>query len=241
MKTAILYSNPLALILNPKGKKGKINSQGGEKQMAKKSRKSLGKHVRPSGYRAGTGIYIPMHSRLMPHHAGHIINPMTGEHHWGNIAWLGAGALVGVYGQNVVPNLLNRASFFSTRSPYYAKSASVVLISGAGYAVSEYGKMHTLGAGLAAGAVADFIVDVIKDKAPSLMLVPSTVVTAPAETAAATPATTKTTPAAPATSGLTVIQGGLHGMTALNEGSNPVDSLAGLNIGDYDEDMAIPM
>lgn len=204
--------------------------------MAKRSRKSLGKHVRPSGYRAGSGIYIPMRSRLMPHHAGHIVNPITGEHHWENIAWLGAGALVGVYGQNVVPNLLNRMSFFSTRSPYYAKGASVVIISGAGYAVSEYGKMHTLGAGLAAGAVADFIVDVIKDKVPTLMLVPSTVVP-PATVTAPAPAPAK----APATSGLTVIEGGLHGMTALNEGSNPVDSLAGLNIGDYDEDMAIPM
>ena len=208
MKTAVLYSNPyknptaLIGILNPKEK-------GGVKNMAKKRSKSHRASIR--GHEGN--YYIPLKSRLFPHHAGQSVswNPRHRRHHKNplpNMDWkdigivLGAGAvglLVGITG----PGYLNKISFLNTKT---SVNELITIGIGAALGYGTYKMFHSTEAGVVVATLPALAIGATELQAAVPSIFPSWSIKS-TTTAAAIPAA----PAAPAvpagTSGIALPQG----------------------------------
>lgn len=206
MKTAILYSNPIknptALIgiLNPKEK-------GGVKSMAK----SKSKVHRPAIRGNEGNYYVPVRSRLFPHHAGQSVswNPRHRRHHRNplpNMDWkdigivLGSGAvglLVGITG----PGYLNKISFLNTKTRV---NELITIGIGAVLGYGTYKLFKSTEAGVVVATIPALAIGATELQSLMPSMFPSW--SAAATTAATTTATT--TAAAPAgTSGIALPQG----------------------------------
>ena len=208
MKTAILYSNPLLGILNPK-RKGSNTKRGGEKSMAKAK-----KRVHRPTLRGSPGnFYVPERSKMFPHNAGKAVswnpshhhrkhhmfahhNPSNGEF-WKTSSLLLGGVAVGAYLVQTIPNLLKRISWFAS-NPTITDIASVVLVggTGAGLTFMKHPMAKTLGSAMLVTPVAMYALKEAGSYIPSIYL--------PAATAAAPAAPV---PEAKGTSGVNTLAG----------------------------------
>ena len=214
-KKAILYSNPLLGIMNPKKNKHK---EGGENHMAK-SRGKIKTHRATLRGNAGN-YYIPLKSRLFPEHAGKFVNwnpkDRKERKHRGSSMFvhqnplsvdflktsslLLVGVTGGAYLVQTLPNLLKRISWFEN-NPTITNIASVVIVGGVGVGLTflKHSAAKTIGNALIVTPIAMYTLKEAGSYLPSIYL-PAATSTA---VAMANPAASTTT----GTSGLEAISG----------------------------------
>jgi len=194
MKEAILITNPLLGIINPKrARKGSKIKKEVIKMARHKGSHKKGVH-RPEVIGTPGHYYIPKKSKLFAQHAGEVVhwNPRHHRYHRNpasavleDAGLLLVGVAGGIWGVQAIPNLLKRMNWFQTHSTI-ADIGGVLLTAGIGAGLTfgvKSTKVKEIGMGLMATPVAMYVFKEIGAKAPSVFLPASTTVPAVASTA----------------------------------------------------------